>query len=156
MSRLAELVRNNQYMSTIDTSRNVKPDKPKGYLVNTPLYMAPVEYLNDLKQDAVFITKGWKGKANDYELGRQNDIGMKLGGLAIASYLAATRISKLPKLMEFVGLGSFLASLSLWPKLAVNLPLKIRTGVDIDQKYVDSYGRKKKFYGKSKKACCSR
>ena len=146
MSRLADLVRNNQYMSTIDTSRNVKPDKPKGRLVNTPFYMIPFEYLGDLKHDAVCVAKGWSGKANDYELGRQNDIGMRVGGLAIASYLVTKRISKLPKIMEFVGLGSFFASLSLWPKLAIAAPLKMRTGVDIQQKYIDSYGRKKNFF----------
>ena len=158
MTGLIDLVINNRYIPAkdiygndnpvlkTDTSRNVKPEKPKGHLVNTPFYKVPFEYFEDLAQDTCSIAKGWSGKANDYELGKQNDIGMKLGGLAIASYLSTKRISKLPKIMEFVGLGSFFASLSLWPKLAIALPLKLRTGVDIQQKYVDSYGRKKNFF----------
>ena len=146
MPSLIDLVRKNQYMSTLDTSRNVKPDKPKGHLVETPLYKVPFEYVEDLARDTKAVIKGCSGKANDYELGRQNDLGMKLGGLAIASYLATKKISQLPKIMEFVGFGSFFASLSLWPKLAIALPLKLRTGVDIQQKYIDSYGRKKNFF----------
>ena len=130
----------------LDTSRNVKPDKPKGYLVKDPLYKQPVVYFKDLAKDTYGIVKGAKGKANDHELGKQNDVGLKIGVVAIAAYLTTMRLSKLPKMMEWIGAGSFLASMALWPKLAIALPLKLRTGVDIRQKYVDSYGRKKDFY----------
>ena len=146
MGSLIDIALRNQHIATIDTSRNVKPDQPKGHLVDTPVYMAPVEYVKDLAKDTYGIVKGINGKANDHELGKQNDVAMKLGGLAIAGYLSTYRLAKLPKLMEFVGLGSFFTSMALWPKLAIALPLKLRTGVDIQQKYVDSYGRKKNFF----------
>ena len=147
MPTLVDMVLKDQFTSPyLDTTRNVKPDKPKGHLVDTPIYKAPYVYAQDLAKDTYGIVKGWQGKANDYELGKQNDIGMKLGGIAIAAYLTTIRPSKLPKLMEFIGAGSFFASLALWPKLAIALPLKLRTGVDIQQKYVDSYGRKKNFF----------
>ena len=146
MGSLIDLALNNQHIATIDTSRNVKPEQPKGHLVDTPVYMAPVEYVKDLAKDTYGIVKGINGKANDHELGKQNDVAMRIGGLAIAAYLSTYRLAKLPKLMEFVGLGSFFTSMALWPKLAIALPLKMRTGVDIQQKYVDSYGRKKNFF----------
>lgn len=136
----------NTKSTVLDTSRNVKPDKPKGYLVKDPLYKQPVVYFKDLAKDTYGIVKGAKGTANDHELGKQNDVGLKIGVIAIAAYLTTMRISKLPKMMEWIGAGSFLASMALWPKLAIALPLKLRTGVDIRQKYVDSYGRKKDFY----------
>lgn len=147
MGSLIESVLNkNNRIINLDTSRNVKPDKPKGHLVETPLYKAPVVYFQDLARDTYGIVKGYKGKANDHELGKQNDVALKLGVLATAIYLMTVRPSKMPKLMEFVGGGSFLAAMALWPKLAIALPIKLRTGVDIQQKYVDSYGRKKGFY----------
>ena len=146
MSSLIELVLSDNYNPYLDTSRNVKPDKPKGYLVNTPVYKVPVEYFKDLATDTYDVVKGFNGKANDHELGKQNDVAMKLGSLAIAAYLMSFRTSKLTKLMEVVGLGSFFTSMALWPKLAIALPLKLRTGVDIQQKYVDSYNRKKNFF----------
>ena len=48
-------------------------------------------------------SKKESGKANDHELGRLNDIGMKLGGLAIAGYLFTKKQTPLTKVMEFVG-----------------------------------------------------
>ena len=125
---------NNSNLQVLDTSRNVKPDKPKGYLVKTPFYKQPVVYCQDLARDTYGIVKGVKGKANDHELGKQNDVGLKIGAIAIAAYLTSIRLVRLPKMMEWIGAGSFLASMALWPKLAIALPLKMRTGVDIRQK----------------------
>ena len=146
MGSLVERILNDNRIINLDTSRNVKPDKPKGHLVNTPLYKAPAVYFQDLARDTYGIVKGYKGKANDHELGKQNDVALKLGVLATAIYLMTVRPSRMPKMMEFIGGGSFLAAMALWPKLAIALPIKLRTGVDIQQKYVDSYGRKKGFY----------
>ena len=71
---------------------------------------------------------------------------MKLGSLGLASYLFVKNPLKLSKAMEFIGFGTFFASMALWPKLAIQAPLKARTGVDIHQKYIDSQGRKKMLY----------
>ena len=146
MSSLINVTLNKLNTQPLDTSRNVKPDKPKGYLVNTPIYRAPFEYVGDLAADTYDVVKGFQGKANDHELGKQNDLAMKLGSLAIAGYLMSFRPSNITRLMEVVGVGSFFTSMALWPKLAIALPLKLRTGVDIQQKYVDSYNRKKNFF----------
>lgn len=128
---------------TIDTEGKVKPLAYKGTLLPSKIFSSPKEYAHDLKQDILNIGKAAKGQANDYELGRINDVALKLGGLGLAAYLFVKNPLKLSKTMEFIGLGTFLGGMSLWPKLMIQAPLKLRTGVDIHQKYIDSQGRKK-------------
>lgn len=131
---------------TFSSEGRIRPMKDKGKLLPSKIFGSPVEYAKDLKKDIVSIGKAAKGQANDHELGRINDLAMKLGSLGLASYLFVKNPLKLSKAMEFVGFGTFFASMSLWPKLAIQAPLKARTGVDIHQKYVDSQGRKKMLF----------
>lgn len=131
---------------TFDSNGKTKPMEDKGKLLPSKIFGSPVEYAKDLKKDIVSIGRAAKGQANDHELGRINDLGMKIGGLALASYLFVKNPLKLSKAMEFAGLGTFFASMALWPKLAIQAPIKARTGVDIHQKYIDSQGRKKMLY----------
>ena len=128
---------------TFSSEGRIKPMKDRGKLLPSKIFGSPIEYAKDLKKDIVSIGKAAKGQANDHELGRINDLAMKLGSLGLASYLFVKNPLKLSKAMEFVGFGTFFASMSLWPKLAIQAPIKARTGVDIHQKYVDSQGRKK-------------
>lgn len=128
---------------TFDAEGKIKPLDDKARLLPSRIFGSPIEYVKDLKQDVVNIGRAAKGKANDHELGRINDVAMKLGSLGLAAYLFAKNPLKLSKAMEFVGFGTFFASMALWPKLAIQAPIKARTGVDIHQKYVDSQGRKK-------------
>ncbi len=139
----------NQQLSpvfTFDSDGKVRPMAPKGKLLPSRIFGSPITYAKDIKQDIVNIGKASKGKANDHELGRINDIGVKLGSLAIAAYLCVKNPLKLNKTMQFVGFGSFFASMALLPKLLIQAPLKARTGVDIHQKYIDSQGRKKMLF----------
>lgn len=128
---------------TFDAEGKIKPLDDKAKLLPSRIFGSPIEYAKDLKQDIVNIGRAAKGKANDHELGRINDVAMKLGALGLASYLFVKNPLKLSKTMEFVGLGTFFGSMALWPKLAIQAPIKARTGVDVHQKYVDSQGRKK-------------
>ncbi|MCD7740329.1 MAG: hypothetical protein LUH11_03165 [Candidatus Gastranaerophilales bacterium] len=130
----------------IDNQKHTKPMEYKGKLLPSKIFGSPVEYAKDLKKDIISIGQGAKGKANDHQLGRINDLAMKIGSLALASYLFVKNPLKLSKAMEFAGFGTFFASMALWPKLAIQAPLKARTGVDIHQKYVDSQDRKKMLY----------
>ncbi len=139
-------VKKNNSAFVFTSDGRIKPMKDKGQLLPSKIFGSPVEYAKDLKKDVVSIGKAAKGKANDHELGRINDLAMKLGSLALASYLFVKNPLKLSKAMEFVGFGTFFASMSLWPKLAIQAPLKARTGVDIHQKYIDSQGRKKMLF----------
>ena len=123
----------------------IKPLPPKAKLVNGSILNAPAELVKDWAYEAKSFKDGFAGKANDHELGKLNDVGMKLGGLAIACYLAARKSTPLTKVMEFVGLGSFLGAMALWPKLAIQLPAKLIHNINTRQAYEDNDGRKKPF-----------
>lgn len=131
---------------TFTTQGKVKPLRDKATLLPSRIFGSPVEYVKDLKQDVVNVGRAATGHANDHELGRINDLAMKVGSLALAAYLCCkvpAHQGKLKKAMEFVGFGTFFGGMALWPKLTIQAPLKMRTGVDIHQKYQDSQGRKK-------------
>ncbi len=121
----------------------IKPLPSNGHLVNNTLFDMPSELFKDVKYNIKALNKSIKGKANDHELGTLNDLGMKLGGLGIATYLYARKVTPLSKVMEFVGLASFFAAMDIWPKLALQLPAYLVHGFDIRQKYRDNYGTKK-------------
>ncbi len=131
---------------TFDSDGKTKPAEYKGKLLPSRIIGSPVEYVKDLKKDVISIGRAAKGKANDHELGRINDLAMKMGSFALATYLFIKNPLKLNKAMEFAGFTTFFTSMALWPKLAIQLPLKLRTGVDIHQKYIDSQGRKKMLF----------
>ena len=131
---------------TFTSEGKIKPMKDKGRLLPSKLFDSPIDIAKDLKGDIVSIGKAAKGKANDHELGRINDVAMKAGALGLAAYLCTKNPQKLGKAMEFVGVGTFFGAMALWPKLAIQAPLKARTGVDIHQKYIDSQGRKKMLF----------
>lgn len=124
----------------------IKPLPSKGRLLNGNIFNAPAIMVKDALYDAKAFKHAMRGKANDHELGRLNDVGLKLGGLAIAGYLFTKKQTPVTKGMEFVGLASFLASMALWPKIAIQLPAYLIHGVNVQKQYEDSFGRKKTFY----------
>ena len=121
----------------------IKPLPSNGHLVKNSLFDIPSEFFRDLKYSAKAFNHSVKGSANDNELGHLNDLGMKLGGLTIATYLFSRKFAPLSKAMEFVGLVSFFAAMDIWPKLALQLPARLIHGFDIRQQYRDNYGIKK-------------
>ena len=122
------------------------PYVAKGHLVKTPIWKTPVVAVEDTFQNIKNIGRGIKGQSNDHELGQMNDLTVKAGGLALAGYLATKRVLPTKKGMEFVGFASFFTSMVLFPKIFINTPNKMVHGFNVDQKYVDSYGRKKSFH----------
>lgn len=124
-----------------------KPDEPqRSYIVDSPFYMAPFNFINDIKENIVNIKNGIQGKSNDHDLGRMNDFAMKVGGLLLAGYLFTQGKTKMAKSMEFIGWGAFFGAMALWPKLFIQAPIKAMHGVDIHQRYVDNEGRNKMFF----------
>lgn len=121
----------------------IKPLPSNGHLVRNSLFDIPSEIFKDIKYSSKAFVHSVKGTANDNELGYLNNLGMKLGGIAIASYLYARKSSPLSKIMEFVGLASFFAAMDIWPKLSLQLPAYLIHGFDIRQQYRDNYGNKK-------------
>ena len=130
----------------IKTQQYIKPQEAKGHLVSSPIVRGPKTIISDAKYNLRALKDGFTGKANDHQLGKLNDIGMKIGGVGLAAYIATQKATPKTKLMEFVGLGTFLAAMKLWPKLAIGVPAKAIHGFDPNQEYVDSFGRKKPFF----------
>lgn len=124
----------------------IKPLPSNGKLIKTTIMDYPSEVQKDVKYDIKALYHAVKGEANDHELGRINDIAMKFGGLALATYLFTKKNTPKTKLFEFIGLGTFFAAMDVWPKLFIQLPAKLIHGVNVRQQYEDNYGRKKMFY----------
>ena len=124
----------------------IKPLPSNGKLVRTGLFDIPATVWGDIKYDYKAFKHAVRGKANDHELGRLNDVGMKIGGLAIASYLLTRRQTPTKKLFEFIGLATFFGAMDVWPKLFLQLPAYLIHGVNIRQQYIDNEGKKKMFY----------
>lgn len=124
----------------------IKPLEGKGHLINGSIFNMPALMVRDTIYDAKAFKHAVNGKANDHELGKLNDVGLKIGGLAIAGYLFTRKQTPMTKGMEFIGLGSFLASMAIWPKIAIQLPAYLIHGINVQKQYEDSFGRKKPFY----------
>ncbi|OGI03684.1 MAG: hypothetical protein A2104_04295 [Candidatus Melainabacteria bacterium GWF2_32_7] len=140
---------NSQYMS--DLFKNfyfVKPTAipPKGHLIKGTMIPRPVDVLKEYCSAAKTFYKALKGEGGDYEIGKLNDSAIGLGSLGIASLLASKATTPMAKAMEFVGFGTWFLAMSVWPKFFIGKPVKMLTGVDINQEYVDSQGRRKRFF----------
>lgn len=124
----------------------IKPLPGRGRLLHNKITDVPAVIVKDFAYDLKSLKDGYTGKANDHQLGKLNDMGLTIGGLSLAGFLATLKQTPKTKAMEFIGLGSFLASMSIWPKVAIQWPAQLIHGVNISQKYEDSFGRKKNFY----------
>ena len=62
----------------------IKPLEGEGKLLNGNIFNAPAIMVKDAIYDFKAFKHAAKGKANDHELGKLNEVGLKLGGLAIA------------------------------------------------------------------------
>lgn len=124
-------------------ANDVKPNAPKARLIKGGVSHAVT---NTIKDGQNFFKAVKDGKLSDNNLGRINDLGMKFGALLIASFLASRAKTKTDAIMQFVGGTTFFASMSLWPKLFINLPAKIVHGFDIGQRYVSAQGDEKDFF----------
>ena len=130
----------------IKTNNLVHPLPAEGHLVHDSLLSIPKFWLKDIAYDVKAVKDGLRGKANDHQTGRLNDVGLKLGGIGIATYLASRTTDPKMRMMEYVGLGAFLASMSLYPLIAINAPSRMIQGYDIGKEYIDDQGRKKSVY----------
>jgi len=123
---------------------DIKPNEPKAKLIKENFLQSAVSSVGDVFQDGKNFFKAAKtGKLNDNSLGRINDLGMKAGALIIASFLALHAKTKTDAIMKFLGGATFFASMSLWPKLFINLPARLAHGFRIDHRYLSAQGDKK-------------
>lgn len=126
-----------------ETDKLIKPLDGKGYLVNENPLLMPKETIRDTVYTTKALVDGVRGKANDHQLGKLNDLGLKMSGVAIATYLMTRKTTPKTKAMEFIGFGAFLASMALWPKIALEIPARLIHGFNFRKQYVDEQGRKK-------------
>lgn len=131
---------------TIKTDNNIRPLPPQGHLVHDTLLSVPQYFLKDIAYDIKAVKDGFQGKANDHQLGRLNDVGLKVGGIGIATYLASRTTNPMARTMEYLGLGAFLTSMSLFPKAFINVPSRILHGFSVGKEYIDDQGRKKSVF----------
>lgn len=127
----------------VDTTGLVKPLPGKGHLIHDDVISAPVYFVKDIAYDMKSLKNGIKGTANDHQLGRLNDVGLQLGGVGIATYLASKTTNPKARVMEYAGLAAFLTAMNVYPKIAINAPARIIHGYDIGKWYIDDQGRKK-------------
>ncbi len=126
---------------------HVTCDSPRGHLVKENPFQMFTSTFVDVAKDSKNLAEALvSGNSNDHELGRMNDLGMKIGGGLIAAALMGSKATSNKKLMEVFGFGTFFSVMSLWPKVAVDIPTKLRYGFNPHQKYIDSQGRKKQFF----------
>ena len=130
----------------IKTTGLVHPRAAEGHLVHDTLFSVPKFWLKDIAYDVKAVIDGFSGKAKDHQTGRLNDVGLKLGGIGIATYLASQTSDPKMRVMEYVGLGTFLACMSLYPMVAINAPSRLVQGFDIGKEYIDDQGRKKSVF----------
>jgi len=121
----------------------IKPLKSHAKLVRPSLFDMPAEMVKGVSYDIKALGHAINGKANDHELGRLNNIGMKAGGLAIASYLFTRKSTLKTKVFEFIGFASFFAAMDLWPKIFLQLPAYLVHGINVREKYIDNEHKKK-------------
>lgn len=127
----------------VPTDNLTRPMRPQGHLIHDTILSVPKFYIKDILYDFKAIKNGLKGTADDHQIGRLNDVGIKLAGISIATYLASKTTDPKARLMEYVGLGAFLGAMSLYPAIAINIPSRLYQGYDIGKEYIDDKGRKK-------------
>lgn len=130
----------------IKTHGLVHPLAAEGHLVHDSLLSVPKFWVKDFAYDIKAVRDGFNGKAKDHQTGRLNDVGLKLGGIGIATYLASQTSDPKMRVMEYLGLGTFLACMSLYPLIAINVPSRLVQGYDIGKEYIDDQGRKKSVF----------
>lgn len=127
----------------VKTDGLVKPLPPKGHLIHDSFGNGVKYFFKDIGYDMKSVKNGFNGTANDHQLGRLNDVGLRIGGIGIAAYLASRTSNPKVRLMEYAGLIAFLTAMSVYPKMMINTPARVVNGFDIDKQYIDDQGRKK-------------
>lgn len=126
--------------------KGARPLAASGTLVKENIFQSAgstvSSYVNYFKY---FYNAAFKGEGNDYKVGKINDLAIRAGSLGIAGVLATSKMFPFAKGMEFVGLGTWFAAMALWPRV-LGVPIQMKTGVNINQRYIDSAQKRKMVY----------
>ena len=122
------------YQDLQKRANEVRPNEAKAVMVKEGMLGNPFTEVKDgIKDVGNFFNAVKTGKIGDNNLGRINDLGLVLGSTLIATYLAAHSKTKTESIMRFIGGGTFLAMMQLWPKLFINNPARLVHGFRIDR-----------------------
>ena len=144
--KIASSYSENKTIKAFGSNQTVAPETPRGYLVHENFAQGVKSTVGGYVKNAKYAVDAVNGKGNDYSVGKINDLTLRVGGVGIAAILSASAKTPIAKFMEFAGFASFFGAMSLWPKCFIAAPLKAKTGFDVNQEYVDSYGRRKRFF----------
>ncbi len=135
------------YQDLQKKAHEAKPNEAKAKMVNQGILGNPITATKDVFKDGKnFFKAVHSGNLGDNNLGRINDLGLKIGAGLIASFLALNSKTKTESIMRFIGGATFIAAMDLWPKLFINLPARLVHGFRIDRKYISAQGDKKDFF----------
>lgn len=135
------------YQDLQKRAHEAKPNEAKAKLVKEGILGNPITATKDIIKDGKnFFKATTTGNMGDNNLGRINDLGLKVGASLIATFLALHSKTKTQSIMRFVGGATFIAMMDLWPKLFINLPARLVHGFRIDRKYISAQGDKKDFF----------
>lgn len=135
------------YQDLQKRAHEAKPNEAKAKMVKEGILGNPITDVVDTLKDAGNFFKTVKtGNMGDNNLGRINDLGLKIGAGIIATFLALHSKTKKDSIMRFIGGATFIAMMDLWPKLFINLPARLVHGFRIDRKYISAQGDKKDFF----------
>ena len=124
----------------------VRPQPSKARLVHENFFQSIGSTIKSYGDYAkYFYNAAFKGEGKDYNVGKINDLSIRAGSLGIAAVLATSKMFPFAKGMEFVGLGTWFASMAIWPHI-LGAPIKALYGVNINKEYIDSEGRRKYVY----------
>lgn len=126
--------------------KGVRPAPSKARLVHENFFQSIGSTIKSYGDYAkYFYNAAFKGEGKDYNVGKINDLSIRAGSLGIAAVLATSKMFPFAKGMEFVGLGTWFASMAVWPHV-LGAPIKALYGVNINKEYIDSEGRRKYVY----------
>ncbi len=129
-----------------NTPIGVRPAPSKARLVHENFFQSIGSTIKSYGDYAkYFYNAAFKGEGKDYNVGKINDLSIRAGSLGIAAVLATSKMFPFAKGMEFVGLGTWFASMAVWPHI-LGAPIKALYGVNINKEYIDSEGRRKYVY----------
>ena len=129
-----------------NTPIGVRPAPSKARLVHENFFQSIGSTIKSYGDYAkYFYNAAFKGEGKDYNVGKINDLSIRAGSLGIAAVLATSKMFPFAKGMEFVGLGTWFASMAVWPHI-LGAPIKALYGVNINKEYMDSEGRRKYVY----------
>ena len=135
------------YQDLQKRAHEAKPNEAKAKMVKEGILGNPITGIKDtIKDGKNFFKAATTGDLGDNNLGRINDLGLKVGAGLIASFLALHSKTKTQSIMSFIGGATFVAMMDLWPKLFINLPARLTHGFRIDRKYISAQGDKKDFF----------